>query len=178
MATTHNATQKSAIAWFASMIKGLKGSAGLRKRVGIDFFDPSKDIALGQFFIFHYDALHKDTLPYWDKFPFALIIDADSKGFLGLNFHYLPPKLRKVVIDVLLKYKRLGGTPRANLKVTYPLLKGLAQSKLFQPLVHRYLYSQVRSNFIIVHEGAWENAAMLPVQKFEGASSQYVWSQR
>lgn len=178
MATTHNATTKSAIAWFSSMIKGLKGSAGLRKRVGIDFFDPSRHVALGQFFIFHYDALHKDTLPFWDQYPFALVIDHDATGFLGLNFHYLPPKLRKVVMDKLISYKKKAGTPRAYLKVAYPMLRGIMQTKLLSPMVHRYLYKQVKSNFIIVHEGAWESAAMLPVQKFQGATSQQVWSAR
>lgn len=178
MATTQSNTTKAALAWFASMIKGLKGSAGLRKRVGIDFFDPSKDIAVGQFFIFEYDPKLKNELPYWDKFPFALIIDADATGFLGLNFHYLPPRLRQGVITKLLSYKKKAGTPRAYLKVAYPLLKGILQTKILSPMVHRYLYKQVRSNFIIVHEGAWENAAMLPVQKFQGATSQQVWSKR
>jgi len=176
MATSLNATQQSAIAWFMSMIKGLKGSAGLRKRVGADFFDPSKDIAVGQFFIFEYDAKFKDELPYWDKYPFSLIIDADSNGFLGLNFHYLPPRLRKAVLDKLIKYKKKAGSPRAYLKVAYPMLKALLQAKMLQPMIHRYLYTQVRSNFIIVHEGAWENAAMLPVQRFQGATSSQVWS--
>lgn len=166
------------MAWFLSMIKGLKGSGALRKRVGADFFDPSKDIALGQFFIFEYDAKLKDELPYWDKYPFALIIGADNLGFLGLNFHYLPPRLRKVVIDKLMSYRKKSGTPRAYLRVAYPMLKGIMQTKMLQPMIHRYLFKQVRSNFIIVHEGAWENAAMLPVQKFQGASSQYVWSHR
>lgn len=178
MATQHNVTSKSAIAWFSSMIKGLKGSAGLRKRVGIDFFDGTKDIAVGQFFIFEYDAKHKDTLPYWDKYPFALIIDADNTGFLGLNFHYLPPRLRKVVMDKLIGYKKKAGTPRAYLKVAYPMLKAAMQTKLLSPMVHRYLYKQIRSNFIIVHEGAWENAAMLPVQQFQGATANQVWSNR
>ena len=176
MATSVGDKQKAAMSWFLSMIKGLRGSAGLRKRVGADFFDPSRDVAIGQFFIFEYDAKLKDELPYWDRFPFALIIDVDQKGFLGLNFHYLPPRLRQAVMEKLLKYKKKAGTPRAYLKVAYPMLKSIMRTKLLSPMVHRYLHTQVRSNFIIVHEGAWENAAMLPVQKFQGASSQQVWS--
>lgn len=167
--------QKVAIQWFLSMIKGMKGSYGDRKRVGAEFFDPKKDVALGQFFVFHYDAKLKDELPYWDRYPFVLVIDIDQTGFLGLNFHYLPPRFRKLVIDKLLKYKRKSGTQKAYLKVSYPFLKAMLKTKFLSPMIHRYLHKQLRSNFVIVREDAWENAMMLPVQKFQGATAQQVW---
>jgi len=177
MATTQQ-QQQSSIAWFLSMIKGLKGSAGLRKRVDADYFDPKKDATIGQMFFFYYDAKLKDELPYWDKFPLVIVLDIDATGFLGLNLHYLPPRLRKMLLDRLLKYKMKAGSPRAFMKISYPFLKAVMADKMFQVCVHRYLHNHLRSNFIIVHEGAWENASMLPVQKFQGATARQVWSNR
>ena len=52
----------------------------------------TKRIVPGRMYFFEYDALHKDTLPIWDRYP--LIFPWDSwKGnngvtyFIGINLH-------------------------------------------------------------------------------------------
>ena len=44
----------------------------------------------GEMYMFYYDAKHKDTLPYWDRFPLVFPFSKVKDGFLGLNLHYLP----------------------------------------------------------------------------------------
>jgi len=170
--------QKTSIAWFLSMIKGVKGSGKDRARVGIDSFSPAKDAFLGGMFFFKYDAKHKETLPYWDAFPLVIPVEIYKDGFLGLNLHYLPPVLRKQIIDKLVTYKRQAGSNRAFMALSYPMLSSAVKSDLFAPCVHRYLESHLRSEFIKVNEEAWVNATMLPVQKFQGATSRQVWSRK
>lgn len=170
--------QQASIAWFTSMIKGMRGSGKDRARVGVDFFSPARDPFLGGMFFFMYDAKHKETLPYWDKFPLVIPIEMYNDGFLGLNLHYLPPKLRRELIDKLVGYKKRAGNPRAYMSLSYPMLKGITRTKLFEPCLHRYLGSHMRSQLVKVHEDAWINATMLPVQRFQGATARQVWSQK
>ena len=52
--------------------------------------------------MFFYDPKHKDTLPYYDRFPLSVIIGPAKGGFYGLNLHYLPPVLRAKMLDALM----------------------------------------------------------------------------
>jgi len=58
-----------------------KGKATLRPKYGI-------------MNLFGYDPKHKDRLPYYDSFPLILPLEPAKGGFIGLNFHYLPPGAR------------------------------------------------------------------------------------
>ena len=55
--------------------------------------------ANGSMYMFYYDPKHKETLPYYDSFPLAIVIERRPGGFLGLNLHYLPPILRAKFLD-------------------------------------------------------------------------------
>ena len=48
-------------------------------------------VRVGQMFLFAYDAKHKDTLPYYDRYPLIFPFKKVNDGFLGINMHYLPP---------------------------------------------------------------------------------------
>ena len=58
-----------------------KGKATLRPKYGV-------------MNLFGYDPKHKDKLPYYDTFPLILPLEPAKGGFMGLNFHYLPPLAR------------------------------------------------------------------------------------
>ena len=170
---------RSANAWFLTKIKGELGSDGRSKsrlrRIPNSAFNPAKDPFIGGMFFYVYDAKHKATLPYWDKFPLVIPISLYDDGFLGLNLHYLPPAGRAKLLDILLKYKRRSGTPKAYMKVSYEILKGVVQHDLFKPCIHRYLTNHIKSNLVKVEDEYWANAAVLPVQEFTGASDREVW---
>lgn len=170
---------ESAIAWFYAEIKGELGADGRSKsrtrRIPDKAFKPSRDAFIGGLFFYIYDAKHKDTLPYWDQFPLVIPIQPYNDGFLGLNLHYLPPVGRAKLMDLLQKYKRRAATPRAYMRVSYELLKATVNDKLFKPCIHRYLSNHIASDIVKVEDEFWIRAAMLPVQKFVGASAQEVW---
>src|SRR6185503_6551701 len=96
-------------------------------------------------------------------------------GWGGLNLHYLPPGQRAQLLGTLLRYRKKAGTPQAYMKLSYPLLKNVVNAPGYDKCWHRYLTSHLRSNLISVVDDHWENAVMLPVQKFHGAPSRAVW---
>ena len=134
---------------------------------------------LGGFHFFVYDAKLKDKLPYWDAFPMMLCIDIDVKNnsFLGLNFHYIPPKLRVRLMAELLELRNNSRyTKRTRLIATYQRLKSISNFPIIKNMVKRYLLNHVRSRFILVSPEVWGLAVNLPVERFQNASNKEVWS--
>ena len=127
--------------------------------------------------LFQYDAKHKDTLPYYDRFPLIFPINIVKGGFMGINMHYLPPQLRAQLMDQLYSISsndRYDAKTRLNL--SYDVLNGASKFRLFRPTIKRYLQRQVRSRFIKIASSEWDIALFLPLQKFVGASSNKVYA--
>lgn len=135
------------------------------------------NIVPGSMYMFAYDAKHKDTLPYYDAFPVIFPVQLYSDGFLGINFHYLQPKLRAQLMDSL--YTLVNDpklTDKAKIQLSYKLLNGVSKYAPFKPCLKRYLYSQFRSRYIYVAPSTWDIALFLPLESFQGASNAKVWA--
>lgn len=133
---------------------------------------------IGNMYLFHYDAKHKDTLEYWDSFPLIFPIEYYKDGFLGINLHYLPPMLRAKLMDGL--YDHISNNrmdPSTKIKLSYKILKGAANLKWFKPCVKRYLYSHVKSKFMYIYPSEWDMALMMPLAKWNKKTANYVYSQ-
>lgn len=133
---------------------------------------------IGQMVMYFYDPKHKQTLPYYDRFPLTIILDRAPGGFLGMNLHYLPPILRAKFLDSLLDItnnKTYDDTTRFNLSMRQ--MKSAAKFKYFKPTIKHYLSDHVRSRFAFVQPTEWEIAVFLPTADWAKASSSYVYSQ-
>ena len=106
----------------------------------------SKQI-IGGMYMFTYDPKHKDTLPYYDIFPLVIVIGPAKGGFLGLNLHYLPPKLRMQFFANLMDIQGSNMDDDSKFKLTYRMLKKSSNLRYFKPCVKHYLNSQVTSKF-------------------------------
>ena len=171
------ATKRSA-RWFQDKIKGLKG--GLRNRFSSTnpdkFYRESdnkiqpavmaKRASLGDLFCYHYDPKHKMTLPYYDMFPMIMLIGVESDTFLGLNFHYLAPKLRAILLD------------RVNAKVAGGLInwKKISKVPYVEPAVKRYRFDHISRKVIQIEKEEEEIAIFLPLERFRKASKSQVWA--
>lgn len=175
-----SADQKDSVKWFMDLVRGQLDSRGRAKssarRITDSAFTVKKGMpVIGQMYFYLYDAKHKDTLPFWDRFPLVIPVKFYKDGWLGLNLHYLPPAQRAILLDKLLEYAKAVNTPKAFMKLSYPLLKAAVDSDLFQPCVHRYLVGHVDTDLVKVDSQFWLKAARLPVQQFQKKSAQQVW---
>ena len=133
---------------------------------------------LGKMYFYSYNPKWKNELPWYDTFPLVFPIERYPDGFLGLNFHYLAPKHRAILMDQLKMFannKKYDETTK--LKLTYDMLKGFTKIKRARPTVHRYLSSKVKSQYVLVNADEWEVALFLPVERFRKASKKKVWAQ-
>lgn len=140
-------------------------AAGYRNKIMSNADRKRDSTVIGKMYFFWYDPKHKDKLPIYDRFPLVFPIERYSDGFLGLNMHYLSFSERSALLNTLMKYRsnsKMNETTR--LRVTYDILsstKKLASAS--RPCIKRYLFTQVRSQFVEITADEWDRALQLPV---------------
>lgn len=131
----------------------------------------------GRMVYYAYKAKYDGVLPYWDRFPLIIVLSETNKHILGLNLHYLPPKLRETFMKALmdtLNNDNMDKTTR--FKATHDILKAATKYRYFKPCIKLYLKNQVRSNLMIIRTQMWHRAIHLPTANFKGASITQVWN--
>lgn len=169
------ARSKEANDWFAKNVAKLGklgpsilGDDGLRKQAGA---------SPGDMVMYTYNPKHKQTLPYYDTFPLAIVVGPAKDGFHAINLHYLPPKVRAIFLDKLgdtINNKKFNATTR--FKITYKLLMATKNYKYFKPCFKHYLSANVSSNIMKVNAAEWNIAIFLQTASFKKASASKVWS--
>ena len=165
--------------WFRSIVNRTKGkfSSETPQKILSRQESTVSSSVLGKMYFYSYNPKWKDKLPWYDTFPLVFPIEKYPDGFLGLNFHYLSPKDRAILMDQLKSFannKKYDETTK--LKLSYNMLRGFTKYKRARPTVHRYLTSKVNSKFVLVNADEWEVALFLPVERFKKASKKQVWS--
>ena len=130
----------------------------------------------GSMYFFKYDPKHKETLPYYDTFPLVIPVEKYTDGFLGINFHYLYPKDRAILLDQLQMFannNRLDETTR--LRMTYRSLGNFTKLKRAKPCIHRYLDRYMASTMVPITADEWGTALFLPVERFKKKNKTMVW---
>ena len=134
-------------------------------------------VMIGRMYHFFYDPKHKKTLPYYDRFPLIFPFKRVRGGFLGINLHYLPLRLRAKLMDELYTLSRDNRyDENTRLRISYNVLNGAAKYKYFKPCVKHYLTPHVKSRFLEVYAAEWDIALFLPTERFVGANKRAVQS--
>lgn len=131
----------------------------------------------GEMYTFAYDPKHKETLPYYDRFPLIFPINKAKDGFLGINFHYLPPIPRAQLMDALYGITNNNNYDESTrLRISYDVLNRASKYRFFKPAIKHYLTKQIRSKFIFINPAEWDIALFLPTARFVGATKQKVYA--
>jgi hypothetical protein len=126
-------------------------------------------ITIGRMYLFRYDPKLKEKLPIYDTNPLVFPFNTASGGFLGINFHYLPPGFRLYLIEALEPhYVRTGNKLQDvdKIKASWQILNQVAGVGALNGAVKHYLMVQMRSSFMEIPYGSWRKAVSLPLQNF------------
>jgi len=129
--------------------------------------------SVGRLNMFFYDPKLKKTLPYYDTFPLVLPLEPIKGGFMGMNFHYLPPLLRFRLLQRMQRFADGGLNEKTKIDATYDDVKGIG---LVKPTIKKYLYGHVRSQFLRIDFNEAALAVYLPVQQFKKAGTSRVYA--
>jgi len=121
----------------------------------------------GFMYLFSYDPKTKEDLPYYDRFPLVFPFTIHPDGFTGINMHYLPHLLRARLMDALYNLASNGNfDEKTKLRMSYDILNAASRYKYFKPCIKRYLYSQLRTRFLLIPSNEWDIALFLPLERF------------
>ena len=166
---------KEAQVWFQKKAKQL-GPIG-RKILSDDRLTQKSDTKAGDMCMFVYDPKLKQTLPYYDTFPLAILVGPAKGGFYGINLHYLPPKVRAVFLDKLgdiVSNNKFNATTK--FRITYNLLKATKNYKYFKPCFKHYLSQNISSDVMKVSAAEWNIAIFLQTASWRKASESKIWA--
>lgn len=129
----------------------------------------------GSLYCWFYDPKYKRTLPYYDAFPVAFVLDMKQNGFLGINMHYLPLRARSVLLTRLLDNMLKKTTYATYLNLQYGILNTAAKFREFKPCLKRYLITHVRGQMIEIPPDEWIRTIFLPLESFQKKSGSFIW---
>lgn len=131
---------------------------------------------IGRMYLFRYNPVGKQELPYYDRFPLVTMISRQKEGFTGLNLHYLPIDLRQRLFYNLLS--RASNTEfrwNTYLKIDYDYLKSRTQLRAHKACIKRYRYDQIYGRIANVPAPEWEVAVHLPLASWRKAGEGRVF---
>ncbi len=171
-------TSKSSISWFrneATHLGNVNPNRLMREEKS-HLVSHLNVRSIGKMYMFFYDPKHKETLPYYDRFPLIFPFKMTNDGFYGLNMHYIHPMLRAKLMDAffaIINNNKFDESTR--IKLNYELLNSSSRYRYFKPCVKRYLTNHVTSRFLYVDPSKWNMALFLPTEKFAKAKKLEVF---
>jgi hypothetical protein len=160
--------------WFEEKALTVKSGGSARNRI-LDAEERFTDINnefVGSMYFFRYDPKHKLTLPMYDKYPLAIVIDRYKDGFLGLNLHYLTRgqrgRMTALFNDFYTKKKLFNGIISGSSNSNWDLIQSATSGleSFSKECVKRYLYTHVRSQFIRINKDEYDKAVQLPIDEW------------
>lgn len=131
---------------------------------------------IGRMYLFRYNPVGKQELPYYDRFPLVIMISRQKEGFTGLNLHYLPIDLRqRLFYNLLSRASNSEFRWNTYLKIDYDYLKSRTQLRAHKACIKRYRYDQIYGRIANVPAPEWEVAVHLPLASWRKAGESRVF---
>ena len=164
-------TDRSAT-WYRSQVNRIASgkTAGQLFREGKLQGRPS----VGRLNLFGYNPKLRAKLPYYDIFPLVLPLEPTKGGFMGMNFHYLPPLLRFRLLERMqARASDRRFDSNTKFEVNYDDVKSI---KIVKLTIKKYLYAYCQTGFLRINADDAAIAIYLPVQRFKKAPEATVYA--
>lgn len=118
-------------------------------------------VMTGKMYTFAYDPVTKESLPFWDKYPLIFVLEKRKRNIVGINLHYIPPKIRLRIFEMML--------PRATTKVLVDKTRMTGLTNFIKTIPgHQYMIKQycpegMRSKLLEIPGNEWGKAIAMPL---------------
>ena len=131
------------------------------------------DFITGRMITFSYNA--KDKTKVWDNTPLIIVLRR-SKGYtLGLNFHWVPHKVRYILLEYIFKKNKSKIQNNEPLKVSYDMVKDLIIKLKLRAVVRLYINKRISKRGVFIPYELMRKAIDLPAENFIGMSSDQAY---
>lgn len=168
---------RASIDWFRAELKNLirSGLGSINQRTASKFGKIIRVPEIGSMMTYIYDPKTAEDLDYYDIAPLILCFNVSSKGWHGINLHYLHPEVRAALIAKIVK-GQAGRLDRVSkIKVSWEILQAATKDKYIKHSVKQYLFSQLKTPISKIEGDHWKLTINLPFEKFRKATKSQVW---
>ena len=118
-------------------------------------------VEIGKMYMFCYDPIGKQNLPYWDKYPLVIVCEIGKNTIKGLNVHYIPTNIRiKIMKDIAEATNESVMSEKSKVST---IVSYLSKTKNYTYMVKQYSGDGVRSNIMNIPGEHWGLACALPM---------------
>ncbi len=128
-----------------------------------------KDLRLGRMYFFRYEPVAGYKYNY-DAFPLVFMLYEDPDNFSGINFHYLSPKLRAILLGHMFTFFTDQDFTNRTRLFARKFMQVIQTNKRFRhakAIFKNYRPENIQSKIIQVHPLDWELAIMVPTERFK-----------
>jgi len=139
-----------------------------------------KDMRLGRMYFFRYEPIAGYKYNY-DAFPLVFMLYEDPDNFSGINFHYLSPKLRAILLGHMLNFlsdQDFSNRTRLFARKFMQIIKTNKRFRHAKAIFKNYRPEHIQSKVIQVHPLDWELAIMVPTERFKTPSGGLIASKK
>ena len=122
--------------------------------------DPEKN----NMYLFRYEPKTRRDLPYYDTLPLTLVLEIKRNGLFGINFHYMPPIMRRKMLSMLMEAD------------TEQKFNRIIRSKEIHTSVKFYLRNQIKSYLLEINKKEWDLIGELRIEQFRKEMKTTVWN--
>jgi len=134
----------------------------------------NSDFIPGNLIAFTYNAKHKHLI--YDKTPLSMILWRTKGYTLGINFHWVPIKLRYILLNYIFKKNKKNIEKGLPLKITYKELKPMIIQLRLRAVVRLYINNRISKKGIIIPREYMRKAIDLPSEHFTGINAEQAYS--
>ena len=128
-----------------------------------------KDIRLVRMYFFRYEPV-MDYKHNYDAFPLIFMLYEDPDNFSGINFHYLSPKLRAILLGHMFTFltdKDFSNRTRLFGRKFMQVIRTNKRFRHAKAIFKNYRPENIQGKIIQVHPLDWELAIMVPTERFK-----------
>lgn len=163
--------------WYQQKVRELVGTQYPGPRFQREYAENMTNRMLpGRMYLINYaNPVGRDTLPYYDMFPLILPFNIEGNLVTAINFHYLHPAQRLILLEKLMPFK-IGDTDiSTRIRANWNVLSNFARFREIKPSVKRYRRSLIKGRLLFIQPDDWVTAAIMPTEQFKKASKQKVY---
>lgn len=163
--------------WYKMVLGKIKSELPPKAK-SVRNYKKTRTVLLGRIYAFEYEPKHKRILKYFDENPLVLTFDFKkgqvSQGFLGINFHYVPKRHRKYVLDFFMKNNIDQVMNTGKIDIDYTKIKHNIKYPYLKYCIRMYLINHVKGNLYMVPPEEYIWVLNLHSPRFVGMSEQQI----
>lgn len=136
----------------------------LETKIDINKEIKKKNIDDGTILFFEYEA--KDQTMIFDQKPLIIVFGISNGYVLGLNFHWIPMKARKTLIEYIIKINIKNNSIKVPLEFKYKDFKKMLKIPDFRLATRIYIRNRMSKNGVIIDPKYLLDIAQLSIEHF------------